>query len=445
MFTITLIGRPNVGKSTLFNRLVGRRDAIVTSVPGTTRDRREGVTEWNGLALKVLDTGGLYAEETELFEEAIRKQCEQAIKESQLVWVIMDVRQGLTLADEHLFSWVRRLHPHVWIIVNKVDTPNMTPLASDFHALGADKVITISAESGIGVGDLLDHTTAFARTLGYEASSTSEPSLEEQQTGKIAIVGRPNAGKSSMVNRLVGYERVIVSDVPGTTRDVVDVPINWGNHTWILLDTAGHKKRRKARDWPERVAIIKMHQTIKRADMVWLMVDAQVGITRRDRQLAGWAKTSGKALVVILNKWDCIDHSQRRITLDRARSALKFVAYAPIIPLSVKTGEGFSAFEETVQEVWSAYNRRVATSPLNQFIENEHHRILTWYKGRPIKIKYITQVATRPPTFVVFTNRPGQVKPEHLQPIKKWLRETFHFVGTPIRVKCKDVQIVVQS
>ena len=446
MFTITLIGRPNVGKSTLFNRLVGGRPAIVTSVPGTTRDRREQTFDWNGRTFRIIDTGGLYSEETELFEAAIIRQCEKAMAESHLVWVIMDGREGLTLADESLFAWVRRVHPHVWVIVNKIDTPAHEERMADFYTLGAEQTFGISAESGLGIGDLLDRVVAFAGdTLSRGTPGADSPESLDQPEGRIAIVGRPNAGKSSLVNRLIGYERVIVSDIPGTTRDVVDVPLQWGERSWILMDTAGHKKRRRARNWPERVALIKMRQSIERADMFWLIIDAFVGVTRRDRQLAGWARDTGKALVIALNKWDRIPRPERTLTLDRARVALKFVAYAPIVPLSALTGEGLEAFLETVLEVWHAYNRRIPTGQLNRYLDHERNRILTRAKGRPIRIKYLTQVDVRPPTFVVFTNRPAVVQTDHLHPLKNWLRQEFNFMGTPIRVKCVDARLTLQS
>ncbi len=427
--TVTLIGRPNVGKSTLFNRLTGRRQAIVTSVPGTTRDRREGTFVWNGRRYRLYDTGGLFADETEMFQAAILEQCRRAIGESAVVWLIVDGRQGLTAADVELMAWLRKQGKPVWVLVNKLDTPRLQRQAAEFYRLGPARLWAVSAETGLGLGDLLDELT---RQWPSVPETPEGPAPEE--VPRIAIVGRPNVGKSSLVNRLLGYPRVIVSEVPGTTRDVVDVEWRWDGHRWLLLDTAGHKKRSKARDWPERVSLLMLRRALVRADLVWLVLDATQPIRRRDRQLAGWSLREGKGLLVLWNKIDLVPASARPALLRQAEESLKFVAYAPVLYVSAVTGEGLGALVETTETVWHNLTRRVTTGVLNRYLEDEADTVVGMAQGRPIRLKYITQVSTRPPTFALFLSRPGHVRPEHLQKVEKWLRTRWDFTGTPIRL-----------
>ncbi|MCS7312248.1 MAG: ribosome biogenesis GTPase Der [Acidobacteria bacterium] len=427
--TVTLIGRPNVGKSTLFNRLTGRRQAIVTSVPGTTRDRREGTFVWNGLRYRLYDTGGLLADETEMFQEAILEQCRRAIEESAVVWLVVDGREGLTVADTELMTWLRKQGKPVWVLVNKLDTPNLQRQAAEFYRLGPDRLWAISAETGLNLGDLLDE---LARRWPSVPEVPEGPVPEE--VPRIAIIGRPNVGKSSLVNRLLGYPRVIVSEIPGTTRDVVDVEWRWDGHRWILLDTAGHKKRSKARDWPERVSLLMLRRALVRSDLAWLVLDATQPIVRRDRQLAGWSLRAGKGLVVLWNKVDLVPASGRPALFQQARELLQFVAYAPVLCVSALTGEGLEALVDTTEAVWHNLTRRVTTGVLNRYLEHEADTVVGMARGRPIRLKYITQVSTRPPTFALFLSRPGHVRPEHLQKIEKWLRTQLDFTGTPIRL-----------
>jgi GTP-binding protein len=431
--TVTLIGRPNVGKSTLFNRLTGRRQAIVTSVPGTTRDRRDGTFVWNGMRYRLYDTGGLFANETELFQAAILDQCRRAIEESAVVWFIVDGRQGLTAADVELMAWLRKQGKPIWLLVNKLDTPSLQRQAAEFYRLGPARLWAISAETGLGLGDLLDE-------LARQWPSVPETAedLPAEDAPRIAIVGRPNVGKSSLVNRLLGYPRVIVSEIPGTTRDVVDVEWRWNGHRWVLLDTAGHKKRSKARDWPERVSLLMMRRALTRADLVWLVLDATQPIARRDRQLAGWSLREGKGLLVLWNKIDLVPPPIRPALLQQARDLLKFVAYAPVLCVSALTGEGLEALIETTGTVWRNLTRRVTTGVLNRYFEHEADTVVGMARGRPIRLKYITQVSIRPPTFALFLSRPGHVRPEHLQKIEKWLRTQLDFTGTPIRLVVAD-------
>ncbi|GBC83704.1 GTPase Der [bacterium HR11] len=427
--TITLIGRPNVGKSTLFNRLTGRRQAIVTSVPGTTRDRREGTFVWNGLQYRLYDTGGLFADETEMFQEAILEQCRRAIEESAVVWLVVDGREGLTASDIELMAWLRKQGKPVWVLVNKLDTPSLQRQAAEFYRLGPARLWAISAETGLGLGDLLDELT---RQWPSVPETPEGPTPEE--IPRIAIVGRPNVGKSSLVNRLLGYPRVIVSEIPGTTRDVVDVEWRWDGHRWILLDTAGHKKRSKARDWPERVSLLMMRRALVRSDLVWLVLDATQPISRRDRQLAGWSLREGKGLLVLWNKVDLVPASARPALLQQAREFLKFVDYAPVLCVSALTGEGLAGLIETTETVWHNLTRRITTGVLNRYFEHEADTVVGMAQGRPIRLKYITQVSIRPPTFALFLSRLGRVRPEHLQKIEKWLRHQSDFTGTPIRL-----------
>jgi GTP-binding protein len=262
--------------------------------------------------------------------------------------------------------------------------------------------------------------------------------LPAEDAPRIAIVGRPNVGKSSLVNRILGYPRVIVSEIPGTTRDVVDVEWRWNGHRWVLLDTAGHKKRSKARDWPERISLLMMRRALSRADLVWLVLDATQPISRRDRQLAGWSLREGKGLLVLWNKIDLVPLPIRPALLQQARDLLKFVAYAPVLCVSALTGEGLEALIETTGTVWRNLTRRVTTGILNRYFEHEADTVVGMARGRPIRLKYITQVSVRPPTFALFLSRPGHVRPEHLQKMEKWLRTQLDFTGTPIRLVVAD-------
>ena len=434
LHTITLIGRPNVGKSTLFNRLTGRRQAIVTPIGGTTRDRREGRFIWNGMAYRLFDTGGLFAHETELFAAEIQRQCAMAIAESTVVWMMVDARTGLTPVDVDLMHWLRLQGKPVWILANKIDVPRLQEWASEFYALGADAVWPISAETGFGLGDMLDALTRTWPSVPVEQASPDET------VPRIAVVGRPNVGKSSLINRLLGHERVIVSPIPGTTRDVIDVEWRYGDIHWVLLDTAGHKKRSRARDWPEKVSLILMRRALERADVVWLVLDATLPIARRDRQLAGWAQRAGKALVIVLNKMDRIPPASYPTVQDAVRLSFKFVAYAPIVWISARTGMGIEQLIHTTVRVWEHYNFRIRTGVLNRYFDVAAHRVVATVRGRPVRLKYITQVAVRPPTFALFVSRAGRIRSDHLLRIEKWIRKQYPFTGTPIRLVVANPQ-----
>lgn len=431
MIRVTLIGRPNVGKSTLFNRLLGRRAAIVTKVPGTTRDRREGTFTWNGREICVVDTGGLFPDVKDPLSEAIETHCQMSLEHTHIVWVILDGRQDVSSTDQEIVAWVRRRHPNLWIVVNKIDTSKEMNRIHEFHTFGADRLFPISAENGFGVGDLLD---ALVREFP-ESLNGDETTQKSPDALSIAIVGRPNAGKSSLVNRILGFERVLVSDLPGTTRDVVDINFLFQGQTLKLLDTAGHKKKARAHNWPEKVALIKMHQILFRTDLVWLLIDSTTKVARRDRQLAGWSKKLGKGLIVCLHKADRIKGKSRAEVLSSVHSAFRFVSYAPILWTSARTGEGVEKLLLHSLEVYRSWNMRIPTAELCQRLEQTIKPKANPFQGLNFRLKFITQTGVRPPVFTVFPHGRRNLHPGRLPIIEKWLRNHYTFFGTPVLVK----------
>jgi GTPase len=444
--SIVIVGRPNVGKSTLFNRLTATRRSIVTNEPGITRDRIYGTCTWEGRTFEVVDTGGIVPEDKAGIPGEILRQARVAIDNASRVIIIVDGRTGPTPLDQEIVQLMRRAGKPPIIAVNKVDTPKQAvEFASQFYELG-DEVFPISAEHGFGVDVLLDALT--------EQMPKGEPAPATQHVN-LAIIGRPNVGKSTLLNQLVGAERSIVSAEPGTTRDAVDTVVERNGVSYRFLDTAGIRRKGKTKLIAEKLSVIMARQHLERADIALLVADSSVGITSHDATIASYAEQSGRSVIIVLNKWDLAlqaakeksaDHTRRggkgagfssnKLLQDYeplVRARLKFLSYAPVVFLSAKTGENIDRLYKLIDRVVEARRRRISTGELNRWLAKVDLTRGTSPASREVKIFYITQATTAPPTFVLFTN---QLKPLHFSYqrfLENQLREEFDFIGTPIR------------
>jgi len=426
---VAIVGRPNVGKSTLFNRLVGSRKAIVEDIPGVTRDRIYDVSEWLGRDFIIIDTGGIRMGDGEVFTREIKQQAELAVEEADVIIFVVDAQQGINPEDELVGNMLRRSKKPVVLAANKVENFDRQVEYYEFYRLGLGEPIPVSAMHGRNINELLDAVIAsFGPVTDY---------AEEEDAVKIAIVGRPNVGKSSLVNALLGEERVIVSDVPGTTRDSIDTPFEYGGHKYILIDTAGIRKKSRISDATERYSVIRSLKSVERADVVLIMLDASEGVSEQDQRIAGYVHEQGKANVVIVNKWDLIEKDGQ--TMNRfdedIRSQLKFLSYCPILYVSALTRKRIFKIIELVDFVVEQHNRRIKTAELNQVI-NEAMLLnpLPGGGGKKVKIYYSTQVQTAPPVFVFFANYPEKVHFSYLRYLENVLRKNFGFEGTPIKL-----------
>ncbi|MEM7246624.1 MAG: ribosome biogenesis GTPase Der [Acidobacteriota bacterium] len=427
--TVAIVGRPNVGKSTLFNRLTRTRKAIVDSKPGITRDRIEGLAEWQGRTVRLVDTGGIELDEPDALEQQVVDQANRALAGAQLALLAVDVRAGLQPSEHELADLLRRTDLPVIVVVNKVDHEGLEAELAEFHALGFDHVLPIAAESGSGVAELLDEI--------FEQLPEGESSDDDDGLLRVAIIGRPNVGKSSLVNVLSGEERVVVSAVPGTTRDAVDVRLKVGEREMLLVDTAGLRRRGSDSERVEHVARVKAEQAVGRCDVAVLLLDAHEGPTHGDAVIAGLAADAGAGLVIAANKWDLVEEKEERfktLMLD-IRDSLRAASWAPVITISVHERERLLRLFETVAEVAERRHRRIPTSRLNEIVQDalrRHEPPAT--KGRPFRVKYLTQVATGPPTFVAFTTggAPHFSWQRHLE---NRLRESLDLEGTPLVVR----------
>jgi len=426
---VAIVGRPNVGKSTLFNRLVGARKAIVEDIPGVTRDRLYDITDWAGREFVIIDTGGIRFDEGDIFAREIKLQAQLAIEEADVIMLVLDAQEGITPEDEQVANLLRRSQKPVVLAANKVENFDRQLEYYEFYNLGLGDPIPVSAMHGRNTNELLDAVVAkFAPAQEYP---------EDAEATKIAIVGRPNVGKSSLVNALLGEERVIVSDTPGTTRDAIDTPFEYEGNRYILIDTAGIRKKSRITEATERYSVIRSLKSIERADVVLIMLDASEGVIEQDQRIAGYVHEQGKASVIIVNKWDLIEKDGQTMTrFDKdIREQLKFLAYCPILYVSALTRKRIFKILELVDFVSDQHNRRVQTSELNQVV-NEAMLLnpLPGGGGRKIKIYYAAQVQTAPPTFVFFANHPEKVHFSYLRYLDNALRKNFGFEGTPIRL-----------
>jgi GTP-binding protein len=425
---IAIVGRPNVGKSTLFNRLIGQRRSIVTDEPGITRDRIYGILNWDGRTYEVVDTGGIIpGEETEI-PTRIFEQAKIAIETAVLVLLIADGRSGITPPDQELVRLLRRTGKPVYVVVNKIDSEKQAPEVSEFHRLGIDHVFPISAEHGRGITELLDEIA-----ISVPVPQQSED--DEAKEIRVAIIGRPNVGKSTLLNRLVGQERAMVSPIAGTTRDAVDSLIQHNDLTIRFVDTAGIRRKGKTELKAEKLSVVMARRHLERSDVAILVIDGIEGVTALDAHIAGYAHQAGRSVIIAVNKWDVVTKTHR-ITADfetHIREKLKFIAFAPILFISAKTGQRVEKLYGAIEEVHKARFVRIATRDLNNFLREE---VLT-RGGLPsdVKIRYISQVKVDPPTFVMFSNKVKKLHFSFERFIENRIRERFPFPGTPIIIK----------
>lgn len=443
---VVVVGRPNVGKSTLFNRITGIRRSIVAPVAGTTRDTLEAQAEWRRRSFRLVDTGGLFGATTDPLHDLVVKQGLRALEGADLVVLVVDGREGLVPGDEEIARKVRTLGVPVVLAVNKTDDREARS-RFEFHRLGLDPVVEVSAEHGGGVAELLDEVVARlvpapGGSLGDAAGGTEATEETEGTETRVAIVGRPNVGKSSLVNRLLREERVLVSEIPGTTRDSIDVLLQWHRKTFRLVDTAGMRKPGRVGHGKsgavEAVSVVLAKRAIERADVVVLVVDAVEGAGDREGAIAGEAEEAGCGIVIAVNKWDLVKGQGERFVKDfdsRLRFQLKFLDYAPLLHLSALTGERTGKLLEVVDRVADARQKRVPTSVLNRFLEETTAAQPPVSKNRrDVRILYGAQTGTRPPSFVLFTNVATELHFSYERYLKNQLRETFGFEGTPIRL-----------
>ncbi len=426
---VAIVGRPNVGKSTLFNHLIGKRKAIVEDVPGVTRDRLYDNTDWAGREFIIIDTGGIRFEEGDIFAREVKLQAELAIEEADVIVFVLDARQGLSPEDEQVADLLRRSGKPVVLAANKVENFDRQLDYYEFYKLGLGDPIPVSAMHGLNTNDLLDRVIAeFAPPKEYE---------EKDNAIKIAIIGRPNVGKSSLVNAFLGEQRVIVSDIPGTTRDAIDTPFRYNNTDYILIDTAGIRKKSRIKEATEKYSVIRALKSIERADVVLIMLDATEEVSEQDQRIAGYAHEAGKANIIVVNKWDLVEKDGRTMNkFDKdIREDLKFLAYAPIMYVSALTKKRIFKVLELVDFVAEQHNRRINTAELNRVV-NEAMMLnpLPGGGGKKVKIYYATQVRTAPPTFVFFANQPDNVHFSYLRYLENVLRQNFGFEGSPIRL-----------
>ena len=443
-----LVGRPNVGKSTLFNRLSGSRRSIVTSIPGTTRDVITEPVEWGRVHFSLTDTGGLFGASEDPLHKLVVAHGSKALKSADLIVFVVDGREGLSSGDQEIAQATRDAGVPVILAINKADDRRARDAGLDFARLGFDKVVEISAEHGQGVGDLLDvivdHLKLQHPELGTQPLEPLEPLEPEPKVDEtaIAIVGRPNAGKSSLVNRLLREDRMIVSEVPGTTRDSVDSMLQWHRKTFRIVDTAGIRRPGQvAKSQVESVSVLLAKRAIERADVVVLVIDATVGPTDQDGAIAGAAKEAGRGIIIAANKWDLMKEQgpdAAKVFDENLRYQLKFLDYAPILHISAATGERTPKLLEVVEKVAVAARTRVPTGELNRFIEKVTSASPPVTGGqRNVRVMYAAQTSVAPPTFVLFTNTATKLHFSYERYLENRLRDTYGFFGNPIRIQIR--------
>jgi GTP-binding protein len=478
--SLVIVGRPNVGKSTLFNRLTGTRRSIVTNEPGITRDRIYGKADWRGRTIEIVDTGGIIPDDKALIPQEILRQAHVAIEKASLLVLVADSQAGLTPLDEELARLLRGTGKPFVVAVNKVDSPLQESNANAFHRIGVP-VFPVAAEHGTGVDDLLDAALErfFPASAGTGAETQPGAEVNEQGPVEIAIIGRPNVGKSTLLNRMVGEERSIVSPIPGTTIDTVDTEVARDGHLYRFVDTAGIRRKGKTNLVAEKLSVVMARRGLERSDVALLVVDSEQGVTQGDAQIANYAEQSGRTVIIVMNKWDLAteaaskaeqrgaagaakdkskrgaSHGQKgedrenagarpaagfdkgRLLFDyekMVREKLKFLSYAPIVFLSAKTGERATKLYPLIDQVAAARKRRIPTPELNRWLKQDVDlQRGTTPKARPVRIYYVTQAKTAPPTFLLFTNQKQPLHFSYERFLENQLRAKFDFIGTPVR------------
>ena len=429
---VAIIGRPNVGKSTLFNRILGKKTAIVDDVPGVTRDRNYADASYRNRPFRLVDTGGLEPSASEGMLALIRRQSELAIAEADVLILVMDGRTGLMAPDHEVVRVLRGATKPLFVAVNKIDTPKVESLVADFYQLGTDHLYPVSAEHGIGVADLLDAV--------YPLLPVPDESGEPTTFPRVAVVGRPNVGKSTLVNAVLGEDRVVVSDVPGTTRDSIDSLATYQGRRYLFTDTAGIRRRGKVDRGIEGYSVARSLRAIGRSDVAVLLLDASEGVTEQDTKIAGLVIRQGRACMLLVNKWDLREGDQQAradYELDLRRH-FPFLTWAPVLFAAAVKPDSLRRLFPTIDEVFASFTKRIPTGQLNQFLQN----ILATHplparKGKPTKITksaFMTQVATHPPVFALFVGHPKDITPAYLKFLENQLREAYGFSGTPLRL-----------
>ncbi|MBR5998488.1 MAG: ribosome biogenesis GTPase Der [Deltaproteobacteria bacterium] len=430
---VAIVGRPNVGKSTLFNRLSGKRQAIVEDMPGVTRDRIYAEVRRFERPFLLVDTGGYEPASDHVILSKMREQTEIAIREADIILCLLDGALGLHPADYDIVDLLRRQNKPVFYVVNKVDSPSLEMSAHEFHALGLETLYTISAAHGMGVADLVE-----AVLSRVPESAVADPEGDET---RIAIIGRPNAGKSSIVNRLLGAERSLVSPIPGTTRDSIDTPFNYNGRRYLLIDTAGIRRKAKVDEKLEKISVLQAIKAISRAHVVIMTLDAERGVAEQDLTVAGYAFEKERALLLVVNKWDLIakDNSTFKNFTEETRALFKFAPHAPLLFVSALTGQRVSKIMPEVERLFDQFNREIPTSALNKaLMEIVERKSPPVFHGRAVKIFYATQTAVRPPTITVFVSREEGINIYYRRYLANRLREAFGIENVPLRLLFKD-------
>lgn len=431
---VAIVGRPNVGKSMLFNKLTGKRLSIVEDTPGVTRDRLYAQAEWRGRAFDLVDTGGIEPGTDDQILSFMREQAEIAIASATVIIFVCDIRTGMTAADQEVAGMLQRARKPVVLAVNKMDSTGHTdPDMYEFYNLGLGDPYSVSAVHGHGTGDLLDACFEFF------------PSEEQEEEGddvvKVAIIGKPNVGKSSLVNRILGQERVIVSDVAGTTRDAVDSYLKKDGQTYLIIDTAGMRKKSKVDDRVEKFSVLRATMAIERSDVCIIMIDAQEGVTEQDTKVAGLAHEAGKACIIVVNKWDAIEKdgkSMQRMEEDIRRD-LSYMPYAPVVFISALTGQRVNRLFSLIDNVVNQAAMRIPTGVLNQVLGDAQARVQPpTDKGKRLKIYYMTQIGVKPPHFVIFCNDSKLFHFSYQRYLENQIRATFGLTGTPVRITIRQ-------
>lgn len=425
---VAIVGRPNVGKSTIFNRIVGERISIVEDIPGVTRDRIYSSAEWLTHDFNIIDTGGIDLGD-EPFLDQIRQQAEIAIDEADVIIFLVNGREGVTSADEEVAKILYRSNKPVVLAVNKIDNPEMRDLIYDFYALGFGEPFPISGSHGLGLGDLLD-----------EAAKHFPQDKEDEYDKdaiKFSLIGRPNVGKSSLVNSILGEDRVIVSDIAGTTRDAIDSQVTYNGQKYVIIDTAGMRKKGKVYETTEKYSVLRALRAIERSDVVLVVINAEEGIIEQDKHIAGYAEEAGRAVIIVVNKWDAIEKDEKTMKEfeEKIRAHFQFLSYAPIVFLSAKTKKRIHTLMPMINMASENHAMRVQTNILNEVVMDAVAMNPTpTDKGKRLKIYYATQVSVKPPTFVVFVNEPELMHFSYERFLENRIRDAFDFTGTPIKI-----------
>lgn len=430
---VTIVGRPNVGKSTLFNRIAGKRISITEDTPGVTRDRIYAECEWLDNHFTLIDTGGIEPNTTDTIFAQMRVQAEIAIDMADVILFMVDGKEGVTAADTEVAHMLRKSKKEIILVVNKMDKFVNDNNIYEFYNLGIGEPVSISSAEALGIGDLLDEIISkFDDTMDTE---------EDDESIKIAVIGKPNAGKSSIINRIIGENRVIVSDIPGTTRDAIDTKFERNGQKYTLIDTAGIRKKSKVSETVEKYSVLRAFTAVERADICILVIDADKGVTDQDIRIAGYSHDNNKGMIIVINKWDLVekDNSTFKEFSDNVRNSLAYASYAPILTVSALTGQRVNKILDEVDEVYNFRNLRVSTGVLNDIITeavlmNQPRTV----RGKRLKIYYGTQVAVNPPKFLIFVNDSSIVHFSYERYLENKIRESFEYKGTPIIIEFRS-------